>query len=260
MRSPRPTPAETAHAHLRAVGTGYLRFARDEPGLFRAAYTVPSDLEQAFSPEKAGPSGRTPFQLLGIALDETGRRRRDARRAPARRRAACAWSSVHGLAMLVLEGPLRDLDEATLQQRRARADRHGRPRALSSGWSQHETAHRSRHPGLARQRRHPTTPSACRCRACTRWCGTTASTSAGATPDPRSADTSSRGATTAPVGIVLRARRGATAGGVGDLLALQHPAAGQPGHDVLAPPAPERPADAATRSAPTSAPTWRARC
>ena len=26
----------------------------------------------------------------------------------------CAWSAVHGLAMLVLEGPLRDLDEATL--------------------------------------------------------------------------------------------------------------------------------------------------
>ena len=26
----------------------------------------------------------------------------------------CAWSAVHGLALLVLEGPLRDLDEATL--------------------------------------------------------------------------------------------------------------------------------------------------
>jgi hypothetical protein len=26
-----------------------------------------------------------------------------------------AWSAVHGLAMLVLEGPLRDLDEQTLQ-------------------------------------------------------------------------------------------------------------------------------------------------
>lgn len=108
------SPAETAHAHLRAVGTGYLRFARDEPGLFRAAYTVPSNLEQAFSPEKAGPGGRTPFQLLGIAIDEMVA----AGLMPAERRPGAelrAWSAVHGLAMLVLEGPLRDLDEQTLQ-------------------------------------------------------------------------------------------------------------------------------------------------
>lgn len=112
--APVGSPAETARAHLRAVGTGYLRFARDEPGLFRAAYTVPSNLEQAFSPLKAGPSGRTPFQLLGIALDEMVA----AGLMPAERRPGAeliAWSAVHGLAMLVLEGPLRDLDEATLQ-------------------------------------------------------------------------------------------------------------------------------------------------
>ena len=105
--------AATAHAHLRAVGVGYLRFARDEPGLFRAAYTVPTNLEQAFSPAKAGPSGRTPFQLLTVALDEMVA----AGLLPAERRPGaelCAWSAVHGLAMLVLEGPLHDLDEATL--------------------------------------------------------------------------------------------------------------------------------------------------
>jgi AcrR family transcriptional regulator len=108
-------PATTAQAHLRAVGAGYLRFARDEPGLFRAAYTVPSNLTEAFSPEKAGPGGRTPFQLLGIAIDELVA----AGLVPAERRPGAeliAWSSVHGLAMLVLEGPLRDLDEATLQR------------------------------------------------------------------------------------------------------------------------------------------------
>ncbi|MEO5921687.1 MAG: TetR/AcrR family transcriptional regulator [Pseudolysinimonas sp.] len=110
---PAGTPAETAHAHLRAVGVGYLRFARDEPGLFRAAYTVPSDLEEAFSPRKAGPGGRTPFQLLSIALDEMVA----AGLLPAERRPGaelCAWSAVHGLSMLVIEGPLRDLDDATL--------------------------------------------------------------------------------------------------------------------------------------------------
>jgi AcrR family transcriptional regulator len=112
--APTGTPAETAHAHLRAVGIGYLRFARDEPGLFRAAYTVPSNLDEAFSPDKAGPSGRTPFQLLGIAIDEMVA----AGVMPAERRPGAemlAWSTVHGLAMLVLEGPLRDLDEQTLQ-------------------------------------------------------------------------------------------------------------------------------------------------
>jgi AcrR family transcriptional regulator len=107
-------PAETAHAHLRAVGRGYLRFARDEPGLFRAAYTVHTDLRQAFSPDKAGPGGRTPFQLLAVALDELV----DAGELPPERRAGaefCAWSAVHGLAMLVLEGPLRGLDEGMLE-------------------------------------------------------------------------------------------------------------------------------------------------
>ncbi len=110
---PAGDPVATAHAHLRAVGRGYLRFARDEPGLFRAAYTVASNLEQAFSPAKAGPGGRTAFQLLTMALDEL---LESGALPPDRRPGAelCAWSAVHGLALLVLEGPLRDLDEATL--------------------------------------------------------------------------------------------------------------------------------------------------
>lgn len=101
--------AESAHAHLRAVGRGYLGFARDEPGLFRAAFTVPTDLETALSAEKAGPSGRTSLQLLAIALDELV----TVGALPADRRPGAefsAWSAVHGLAMLVLEGPLRNLD------------------------------------------------------------------------------------------------------------------------------------------------------
>jgi AcrR family transcriptional regulator len=102
------SPADTAREHLRAVGIGYLRFARDEPGVFRAAFTVPSDLSEAFGRAKAGPGGRTPFELLSTALDELVA----ADALPAERRPgaelAC-WSAVHGLAMLVLEGPLRGL-------------------------------------------------------------------------------------------------------------------------------------------------------
>jgi len=98
-----------AHAHLAAVGRGYLGFARDHPGLFRAAFTVPRDLEAALDPAKAGPGGRTSFQLLSTALDELVQ---VGALPPDRRPGAefSAWSAVHGLAMLVLEGPLRDLD------------------------------------------------------------------------------------------------------------------------------------------------------
>ena len=56
----------------------------------------------------AGKSGLNPFQLLGVALD----RMVEAGVLPAERRPGAeylAWSAVHGLAMLVLEGPLRRL-------------------------------------------------------------------------------------------------------------------------------------------------------
>ncbi len=100
---------DAAHAHLAAVGRGYLGFARDQPGLFRAAFTVPSDLETALDAAKAGPGGRTSFQLLATALDELVA---VGALPPERRPGAefSAWSAVHGLAMLVLEGPLRNLD------------------------------------------------------------------------------------------------------------------------------------------------------
>jgi len=100
----------TARLHLRAVGLGYVGFARDEPGLFRAAFTVPHDLRQSFSPDKAGKAGRTPFQLLSMALDELVA---SDFLSPERRRNGefLAWSAVHGLAMLVIDGPLRGVTE-----------------------------------------------------------------------------------------------------------------------------------------------------
>ena len=60
---------DRARARFRAVGVGYLRFAMDEPGLFRTAFAVPVDLSRAASPEAAGAGGRTPFQLLADSLD-----------------------------------------------------------------------------------------------------------------------------------------------------------------------------------------------
>src|SRR5919198_798963 len=61
---------EAARLRLRALGTAYLRFARDEPGLFRTAFAVPAEMARAMSPELAGDSGRTPFQMLVEAMDE----------------------------------------------------------------------------------------------------------------------------------------------------------------------------------------------
>lgn len=101
-------PAEFARASLRAVGTGYLRFAQAEPGLFRTAFSVPDDLRGSAVPEKAGGSGLNPFQLLGAALDRLA----DAGVLPPERRLGAeylAWSAVHGLSMLVIDGPLRKL-------------------------------------------------------------------------------------------------------------------------------------------------------
>jgi AcrR family transcriptional regulator len=103
--------AGAARARLRAVGTGYLRFAKAEPGLFRTAFSVPADLEDAASPDMAGQSGLTPFQLLAAALDGLV----EADVLPRERRPGAeflAWSAVHGLAMLLIDGPLRGLDRA----------------------------------------------------------------------------------------------------------------------------------------------------
>jgi AcrR family transcriptional regulator len=104
-------PADAARAHLRAIGTGYLRFAQAEPGLFRTAFSVPDHLREAASPARAGSSGLTPFQLLTTILDELVA----ADVLPPERRPGAeflAWSAVHGLAMLLIEGPLRSLDQA----------------------------------------------------------------------------------------------------------------------------------------------------
>jgi len=99
-------PADLARASLRAVGAGYLRFAQAETGLFRTAFARSDVLIQA-TPEvpTAGPGGLNPFELLGAALDKLV----SAGVMPAERRPGAeflAWSAVHGLAMLVVAGPV----------------------------------------------------------------------------------------------------------------------------------------------------------
>ena len=107
-------PAESARARLRAVGAGYLRFAQEEPGLFRTAFSASDNLQSAAIPARAGEGGLTPFQLLAAALDGLV----EAGVLPRERRPGAeflAWSAVHGLAMLFIDGPLRGLDRARAQ-------------------------------------------------------------------------------------------------------------------------------------------------
>ena len=100
---------------LRATGTAYLEFALSEPGWFRTAFAVPPGLHYLDDGEGEGPSGLGPLELLGVQLDALSA----AGALPAERRPQAeiaAWSAVHGLAMLLLDGPLRELpaDERAL--------------------------------------------------------------------------------------------------------------------------------------------------
>lgn len=112
----RPTgdPGLDAIRRLDAVGRGYVHFALAEPGRFATAFAHrkmptegaplrPPDLGGSTAPD-AGGSGLTPYGLLEQALDgmlDAGVLD------PADRETAAtnAWSSVHGLSVLLL-GPL----------------------------------------------------------------------------------------------------------------------------------------------------------
>jgi AcrR family transcriptional regulator len=107
------SPAAFATASLRAIGTGYLRFARAEPGLFRTAFGTGPRAGGPSNAQQASGGGLGPFQLLSLALD----RMEAANVLPGERRAGAeylAWSAVHGLAMLVIDGPLQAMDDQQL--------------------------------------------------------------------------------------------------------------------------------------------------
>jgi AcrR family transcriptional regulator len=102
-------PADFARAQLRAIGTAYLGFAQAEPGLFRTAFVISDEGAGEVGPGKVGASGLDPFELLGKAID----RLVDAGVLDAARRPNAeylAWSAVHGLALLIIDGPLRGTD------------------------------------------------------------------------------------------------------------------------------------------------------
>ncbi|MEO6815463.1 MAG: TetR/AcrR family transcriptional regulator [Edaphobacter sp.] len=106
MKKCRPgrDPQAFGRKSLRAVGMGYLGFAMREPGMFRTAFSVPPPIHSP-DPANTASMGLNPFQLLSLALDrmqESGLLKGKGREGAE----YLAWSTVHGLALLVIEGPL----------------------------------------------------------------------------------------------------------------------------------------------------------
>jgi AcrR family transcriptional regulator len=114
VRRRKGSPAESARATLRAVGTGYLKFALTERGLFQTAFSTSDPVESDVDVAKTGKSGLNPFQLLGSALDQMV----EAGVLPRERRPGAeylAWSAVHGLAILIIEGPLSSASDKEIR-------------------------------------------------------------------------------------------------------------------------------------------------
>jgi AcrR family transcriptional regulator len=110
VAGPHGDPA-AARRRLRAIGTAYLEFAREEPGLFATAFALPQQHAYRGGDDGSGRE-RTPLGHLRAALDELvdagvlEGRRRDGIEYP-------IWSAMHGLAVLTGQGPLRGVPDAT---------------------------------------------------------------------------------------------------------------------------------------------------
>ena len=115
---------EAAKQRFRATGVAYVQFATTQPGLFRTAFTGPGLLAKHSSqalpkPKRSGEPALDPFELLKQQVDELVQ---SARLGPEARLHAelVAWSAMHGLSMLLIDGEPKGLPE---QQRNEVLDR-----------------------------------------------------------------------------------------------------------------------------------------
>ncbi len=109
--------SKNPRGRLRAVGTAYVDFALAEPGLFRTAFTSHPATSPGPQTDPAtrredtredttdGTAWADPYQVLSQVLDEA---QAAGLLDPGRRPGAeiGAWSAVHGVAGLLLDGPL----------------------------------------------------------------------------------------------------------------------------------------------------------
>lgn len=108
LSSPVADPPAEALRRLGGLGLGYMRFAFEQPGLFRTAFCR-SDSSLDFSHDMAMMSSPAFLMLTEIldSLVECGVM------PPSRRPSfeIATWSTVHGLATLMLDGPLASCDD-----------------------------------------------------------------------------------------------------------------------------------------------------
>ncbi|MBY8877390.1 TetR/AcrR family transcriptional regulator [Actinacidiphila acidipaludis] len=110
-----PPGAQRAWARLNALGRAYVDFARAEPGWFRTAFTGAGVGAGTEGGEGVQLPADHPFRQLNAALDDLV----DAGALPHGRREGAeyaAWSSVHGLAALLVDGPLQHLPESEVRR------------------------------------------------------------------------------------------------------------------------------------------------
>jgi AcrR family transcriptional regulator len=106
---------EAAQRRLHLAGIAYVQFATAQPGLFRTAFTGAGlTAKDAHHPPAAGVTSSEdqlgPFELLQRQIEQLVQAARLP--PPARRYASLiAWSAMHGLSMLALDGQLDRLSD-----------------------------------------------------------------------------------------------------------------------------------------------------
>jgi AcrR family transcriptional regulator len=105
-----------AWAKLEAIGRAYIEFAITEPGWFRTAFVgaVPHD-KPSTTTRRDDPDPLNPYTMLTARLDELVA---VGALPPERRPGAeyAAWSAVHGLSSLIVDGPLRDIPDDEIER------------------------------------------------------------------------------------------------------------------------------------------------
>ncbi len=99
-------PTARATERLRETGRAYVAYALREPGLFAVAFTAPEPDAAARPPKHTDVAG--PYAVLNSVLDELVA---SGGVDPARRQGAdvACWAMVHGFAVLIVDGPLREM-------------------------------------------------------------------------------------------------------------------------------------------------------